>query len=142
MSDLYDADTVVWSERQVELLDQIARGLRPNEAPDWANIIGEIGDAARSLIAAVTGYLRQSFIHDLKSDGWPRARDAEIWRTDAMRFRAEAADRFSASMRQRIDVEAIYQQALRMLPKQMDGSAPLPLRQTCPGTLDELLRDV
>lgn len=143
MNDLYDADTLIWSEHQVKLLEQIARGQRPNEAPDWPNIIEEIGDVGRSLIAAVESLLVQALVHDMKAEGWPQARDVESWRADARRFRDDARRRFAPSMRQRIDMAAIERQAFRALPKEMDGVPPLAdaLSRRIPATIDELLKD-
>ena len=49
MSDLYDDDVLLWSERQGALLRRIAAGEPVNERPDWLNIIEEVesvGDIA------------------------------------------------------------------------------------------------
>ena len=53
----------------------------------------------------------------------------------------EAADTFTPSMRQRLDVEKLYARALRLLPDTIDDQEPLPEPQECPVTLDELLSD-
>jgi hypothetical protein len=44
-------------------------------------------------------------------------------------------------MRQKIDLAALYADALAATPDTMDGQAPLPVPQICPMTLDELLSD-
>jgi hypothetical protein len=44
-------------------------------------------------------------------------------------------------MRQKIDVNAIYAKALRLLPEKIDGQPPLPVPEQCPVTLDELLSE-
>ena len=44
-------------------------------------------------------------------------------------------------MRQRIDLDRIYRQALRALPETMDGVAPDAVAEVCPVTLEELLAD-
>jgi hypothetical protein len=44
-------------------------------------------------------------------------------------------------MVQRIDVSALYRRALRRMPETIDGQPPLPMPQTCPVTLDELLAE-
>jgi hypothetical protein len=77
----------------------------------------------------------------LKAQGWPLSRDVENWRADARGFRAQAANRFAPSMRQRLDLARIYRQALRAVPATMDGQPPQPLPETCPATLDDLLGD-
>ena len=55
--------------------------------------------------------------------------------------RMKAADAFAPSMRGRIDLERLYRQAKRLLPKPIDGQPPLPLPGQCPVTLDELLSE-
>jgi hypothetical protein len=40
----------------------------------------------------------------LKAEAWPLSRDAPTWRADAIDFRQQAADRFTPSMRQKIEV--------------------------------------
>jgi hypothetical protein len=91
-------------------------------------------------IHAVTSLLRQALIHMLKAEAWPQSRDAPSWRADAIGFRAQASDRYVASMRQKIDLARLYRQALRAIPETVDGIAPLPIESEMP-TLDELLSD-
>jgi len=74
-------------------------------------------------------------------EAWPLSREVPHWRSEARRFRADAADSFSPSMRQRIDVAKLYGKALYLMPESMDGLPPLPVPDTCPVTLDELLGD-
>jgi hypothetical protein len=77
-----------------------------------------------------------ALVHMLKADAWPLCRDAPTWRADAIMFRVDAA-----SMRQRIDLDRIYRQALRALPDTIDGQAPWVLARRCLWTLDELLSE-
>jgi len=42
-------------------------------------------------------------------------------------------------MRQKIDIAELYADALAGLPEELDATAPLPVPQVCPVTLDELL---
>jgi hypothetical protein len=139
MSDLYDDDILLWSERQGDLLRRIAAGEPVNERPDWVNIIEEVESVGREQLHAVESLLLQALVHMLKAEGWPLARDVENWRGDARGFRAQARRRFAPSMRQNIDLGDIYADALRILPTSMDGQPPQPVPQTCPMTLDELL---
>ena len=141
MGELYDVDVLEWSEHQAQLLRQHAAGEPSNEAPDWPNIIEEIGSVGRSELAAVKSLLRQALLHNLKAEAWPFSREVLHWRAEARRFRVDAADRFSPSMRQNLDVPGLYRQALRLLPDAIDGQPPLPLDPACEVTLDELLAD-
>ncbi len=67
MSDLYDSDLVIWSERQADLLRRVAAGKAPNEAPDWANIIEEIESVGSGQLHAVESNLLRALIHLLKT---------------------------------------------------------------------------
>lgn len=141
MSDLYNEDILIWSERQAELLRRRAAGELVNDAElDWSNIAEEIEAVGRSEWHAVESFLVQALRHMLKAEGWPLSRDAPSWRADAINFRQQAARRFVPSMRQRIDMTRIYRQALSAMPDKVDGLSPLPIRTPMP-TLDELLSE-
>jgi hypothetical protein len=122
MSDLYDNDILLWSERQAELLRQHAAGARENDAIDWPNINAEVEDVGRNTLRACRSQLLQALLHDLKAKAWPRSRDVPQWRSEARVTRINAADAYAPSMHKRIDVPGIYSDA-------------------CPVTLDELLSD-
>lgn len=139
MDGLYDTDVLEWSERQASILRRVAAGEPGNEAPDWANIIEEVEDVGRSQLTAVRSLLVQALVHDLKCQAWPDAPHVPHWQAEARGFRGDAADAFTPSMRQRIDVSALYQRALDRLPETMDGQPPLPVPQECSATLDEML---
>jgi hypothetical protein len=141
MSDLYETDILVWSEQQAELLRRLAHGERVNDQLDWEHLIEEVESAGSEQLHAVESLLLQALVHMLKAQGWPLARDVENWRADARGFRAQAANRFAPSMRQRLDLARLYRQALRAVPATMDGQPPQPLPDACPATLDELLGD-
>ena len=137
----YETDILVWSEHQAALLRRLAAGERVNDQIDWENVIEEVESVGSEQQHAVVSLLRQVLIHALKAEAWPLSRDAPNCRADAIRFRADAADRYAPSMRQRIDLDRIYRQALRALPETMDGQPPLPIRTAIP-TLDELLAEL
>ena len=139
MSDLYDDDILLWSERQSDLLRRIAAGEPVNERPDWVNIIEEVESVGRSDLRAVESLLLQAFMHMLKAEAWPNLLSVPAWQSDALLFRTQARRAFSPSMRQRIDVAELYANAVRVLPTSMDGQPPQPVSQTCPMALDELL---
>ena len=139
MSDLYDTDILTWSERQAELLRRMAAGERVNDQVDWLNVAEEIEDVGSERLHAVEPLLVQALRHMLKAQAWPESRDVPGWRADAIDFRQQARRRFVPSMRQKIDVADLYADAVRALPKTIDEVVPLPLPETCPVTLDELL---
>jgi hypothetical protein len=141
MADMYDTDILTWSERQSELLRRVAAGERINDQVDWRNVIEEIESVGRSELHAVESHLVRALLHDLKVKAWPLSRDVPHWRAEARGQRAEALAWFTPSMAQRIDVTKLYRRALHYLPETMDDLAPLPVPETCPVTLDELLSE-
>jgi hypothetical protein len=141
VSDLYDDDILLWSERQAALLRRLAAGERVNDEVDWENVVEEIEDVGRSSLRACRSQLLQALLHELKAEAWPQSRDAPHWRSEARVARINATDAFAPSMRRRIDLADLYAKALRAKPETVDGQPPLPVPQTCPLTLDDLLSD-
>jgi hypothetical protein len=145
MSDLYDTDIVAWSERQAALLRRIADGerlsSRDSNELDWPNIAEEIESAGSEQVHAVRSLLMRALEHDLKCEAWPLSGEVPHWRAEARRFRIEAPDRFTEAMRVKIDLATLYRRALRLLPDTIDGQAPLPVPETCPVTLEEMLAE-
>jgi hypothetical protein len=139
MSDLYDEDIVLWSERQAELLRRHAATARANDAIDWPNIIEEVESVGNEQLHAVTSLLTQALVHMLKIEAWPSCRDVPHWRSETRRFAIDAADRYAPSMRQRIDLAKIYRRARHILPDRIDDQPPLPVPDQCPVTLEQLL---
>jgi len=143
MHDLYETDILEWSEHQAEALRRVAANDRLNsQSPDWPNIIEEIESVGRDQLRAVESFLVQALLHTLKAEAWPESTAAPGWRAEAIRFRGDAASRFSPSMRQRIDLAKLYARALRAMPETIDGAPSLPVPNTCPATLDDLLIEV
>ena len=89
----YDTDILSWSEQQAELLRRIAMGERINsDELDWPNIAEEIESVGRSQLSSVRSHILQAFMHDLKAEAWPLARDVAHWRSEARRARLDAAE--------------------------------------------------
>jgi Domain of unknown function DUF29 len=142
MSDLYDEDILLWSQYQAGLLRRRAAGELVNEAElDWPNIAEEIESVGNEQLHAVESFLVQALLHDLTATAWPLSREVPHWRAEARRFRGDAASRFTPSMRQRIEMAKIYRRALRAMPETIDDQPPLPVPESCPVALDELLAD-
>lgn len=139
MSKSYEADILSWSERQAELLRRVGAGEKVNDQVDWENVAEEVESVGRSQLAQVKSLLVQALAHMLKAEAWPLSREVPHWRAEALGFRGDAADIYTPSMRQRIDVKDLYTRALRRVPETIDGQAPLPVPVECPVTLDELL---
>jgi hypothetical protein len=141
MSDLHD-DILLWSEHQADLLRRRVAGELVNVAElDWPNIAEEIESVGGEQLHAVESRMVRAPLHDLQATAWPLSRDVPHWRAEARRFRGDAASRFAPSMRQRIDVAKVYRRALRAMPETMDDQPPLPVQESCPVTLGELLAE-
>jgi uncharacterized protein DUF29 len=136
---VYDTDILIWAESQAELLRRVGTGEPINDQIDWENVAEEIESVGRSELHAVESLLVQAMLQGLKSDAWPTMSYVPDWEAEARGFRDDAAHRFTASMRQRIDVADLYARALRRMPETIDGLPPLPVPAECPVTLDELL---
>ncbi len=143
MSGLYERDALAWAEQQAALLDRIAAGERLNEAVDWPNVIEEVRDVGLSGLRTCRSLLRQAMLHLLKLlklHAWPDVSAASHWRDEVGVFLVDAEDRFTPSMRQRIDLDDLYAKVLRLVRQMTDTSGKArPLPETCPFTLDELL---
>ena len=139
MADLYETDILRGSEQQGDLLRRHARGERVNALIDWENVAEEIESVGREQLHAVESLLVQALVHMLKAEAWPNSRDAPGWRAEDMRFRGDARRRYVRSMRQKLDVEAHYRDALRAMPEVIDDQPPLPVPQACALTLEALL---
>lgn len=138
MTDLYETDILEWSEHQADLLRRLAAGERVNDQVDWGNVVEEIESVGNDQVHAVSSLLMRAMAHRLKALGWPNARDVANWEADARRFGIDAADRFTPSMRQRLDLGRIYRRALRIFPARMANKPQQPLPAECPWSLEEL----
>jgi Domain of unknown function DUF29 len=137
---LYDQDVLIWSEQQADLLRRLAAGERVNDAVDWANVIEEVQDVGQSQLRSCEGLLRQAMLHLLKLHAWPASLSVGHGRQEAGTFLDDTALYFAPSMRQRMDLEALYAKALRRAASATDESGPaLHLPNACPFTLDALL---
>lgn len=147
---LYETDILAWSEEQAALLraeasrqsGEVAADRRNAGAPDWPHIIEEIQSVGNEQLHAVTSLLVQALVHMLKAEAWPLSREVPHWQAEARGFRGDAADRFTLSMRDKIDMDRVYQRALARLPETIDGTPPLPVPAECPVRLDELLGEM
>lgn len=139
---LYDEDILLWSEQQAEIIRRLGQRSRdlPNEL-DIANIAEEIESVGRSELASVESYLRLILLHLAKLAVDPGTPSARHWRSEIVAFDADMRGRYSPSMRQRIDVERIWDAARRQLmenAEEPDGlSHVLPKR--VPLKMEELL---
>ena len=137
---LYERDALAWADHQAALLRRLAAGERLNEAVDWPNVIEEVQDVGLSELRGCQSLLRQALTHLLKLHAWPGSSAASHWRDEVGAFLADAEDRFTPSMRQRIDLAALYSKALHLARAATDAAGqPQQLPEACPFASDELL---
>ncbi len=137
--DLYHRDVLAWSRHQADLLRRLGRGERVNDI-DWDLVADEIEDVGLSELRGVRSNLRLLMVHLLKIHGWPDAAAINHWRSEIVGFQTEAADGFAPSMRQNIDLEALYRVALKQVGHDTYGGvAPRTLPGACPFALEPLL---
>jgi len=105
---LRETDILLWAEHQA---DPFRR--RASNELAWGNTADGIESVGRSELHAVQSLLAQAVRYWLKAEAWPTVRDAPNWRVEAIRFRGDAADRFTPSMRQNIEMARISRRALR-----------------------------
>ena len=137
---LYERDALAWAEQQAALLHRLAGGERLNEGVDWPNVIDEVRDVGLLELRSCRSLLRQALAHLLKLHAWPGSPAAAHWRGETASFIASARDRFSPSMRQRMDLADLYADALyEVRAGSDDADLPRPLPETCPFVLNDLL---
>ena len=145
MNGLYDTDVVEWSERQAQILRGLAARQPSNEQPDWDNIIEEVESVGRSQVDAVESLLTSALLHDLKALAWPDARDVVNWEAEAQLFRSQARRKLTVSMRRKINIGDLFNDAVKGLPKRMYDQPPGDLAAAIstarPADLDAALAD-
>lgn len=136
--DLYERDVLLWSERETALLHRLAAGERVNDSVDWAHVIEELADVGRAELHAVESLLAQALFHFIKLHAVPDADPARHWRTEVISFLNNARRRHAPSMRQRVDLPGLWQDAVEQA---REAYHSLTLPESCPWTPDELLAE-
>ena len=141
MGSLYDADVLLWSEQQAELLRRLARGERVNDALDFANLIEEVESVGRSELHSVETLLEVALAHLLAAHGARRAEPVPHWLGEVDTALGDASRRHAPSMAQRIDLPALWARARRKALRRLaaDGGPARDLPETCPIPLADLI---
>jgi len=110
----YDADFFAWSQRQASMLRDLAALRRdlPDDL-DVEHVAEEIEDVGRAELNSVQSFLRLILVHVIKAVSVPDAEPMASWRKEVVGFHNELRLRFSRSMRQRIDLDALWGMAIR-----------------------------
>ncbi|SFL47723.1 DUF29 domain-containing protein [Methylobacterium pseudosasicola] len=109
---LYDDDIVTWAEQQVTALRALAARGDLSNVVDWENVIEEIESVGRSQIQGVESLLLQVLVHVLKYLSAPSAQSTGSWRVEVVAFQRAARRNYKRAMQERIDWQALWQDAL------------------------------
>jgi hypothetical protein len=142
--DLYDDDILAWSEQQAAALRGMAtwRDL-PNDL-DLDNIVEEIESVGRSQLDRAESLIALILEHIAKAVSEPETPSLGHWRTECVGWHAQLLRAFSPSMRQRIDMDALWRSALRVAEAALaehDQQLASNLTVPCPVALDDLLAE-
>ena len=141
MSDLYEDDILLWSERQAELLRRRAAGERVNDADiDWPNVAEEIEDVGKSERREIESRLAVLCTHLLKWRFQPKRR-SRSWAgsiTEA-RNQIERVIRGSPSLKGRLAkmLAEAYADGRRVAAAETGLKSVPP---ECPWSVEEILR--
>ena len=119
---LYNADFHAWSEHQAAVLRRLPRGPvpLPNDL-DLEHVAEEIEDLGNAERNAVASMLRQFFVHAVKLHAMPCHSAARHWMSEANTFLDQAADRYTPSMAQRIELQPIWRRAVDRVAADLDS---------------------
>lgn len=149
-NDLYDTDILAWSEQQTSALRELAARRDLPNALDLAHVLEEIEDLGQSELNAVRSFIQLILRHAVKCIVDPDERRVRHWHVEISNWQSELERRVSRSMHQRIDLDLLWDRAVRQaeldLLDQSDQAATVNqarlLRGTpCPISLDSVLLD-
>jgi hypothetical protein len=122
-STLYDEDILLWSEQQAAVIRELGRTRRdlPNDL-DIENVAEEVESVGRSELAAVESRIELIFVHLIKLAAEPETEAARHWRSEVAAFHSEMRRRYAPSMRQRIDLDALWRHARRQATLAYEGT--------------------
>jgi cytochrome P450 len=142
---LYDADILLWSEQQAEVIRRLGRTRHDvsNEL-DVENVAEEMESVGRSELAAVESRIGRVFVHLIKLAVQPGADALRRWRGEIAAFHSEARRRYSPCMRQRIDLDELWRSAREQVMLSYEGAQELLMTNLpieCPIAIEDLLAE-
>jgi len=140
----YETNVLSWSEHQASLLRGLPRSALPKDLDldlDLDHIIEEIEAAGASALRSIRSFLRVMLVHAIKAASLPHSGAVRHWLAELTQAQIEAAQVFEPSMRQRLDLETVWQRAVRQAAGDLAGygETPLVLPTHCPFDLADLL---
>lgn len=137
--DMYETDFHAWALAQAALLrveDQRGRA-------DFARIAEEIEGLGRSARQEVERDLRAALTGLIKIMAGPGRKERHVLERDVLTALLDASDGFTPSMREQIDVVALWGRARTRVRREvaLSGEAWTDPGETCPFSLDQLLAE-
>ncbi len=148
--DLYQSDILAWSEQQTGALRELATRRDLPNALDLVHVVEEIEDVGQSELNAVRSFIRLALSHAFKCWADPEAPSVRHWLAEIGNWQNELAGRLSPSMRNRIDLDALWARAIRQAELELaehdrlsaDVAARLATQAgACAIALDDILAD-
>ena len=141
----YDDDFYAWTQHQARLL----RAVKGSAADlpsgiDLDHLAEEIEDLGKAELRGVTSLIRQIMVHLIKAASETGSRARGHRRAEATAFQTDVPGYYAPSMRQLIDMDAIWRKALKVAGTSLEEqgvalAADIP--SSCPYSIDDLLSD-
>lgn len=137
--DLYDRDFYAWTQDQAKRL----RSLTGDNRFDVKRVAEEIQDLGASERKAVESYILNMLVHLLKLGHSPTEAPRAIWVDEVLQFQSEAEIYYTPSMWQHIDLDRLWEKAVKRAHVSLTNHGEPGISETPPNpfSLDELLKD-
>lgn len=141
----YQEDFYAWTQRQAKLLRSLERlGAELPVEIDLSHVAEEIEGLGSADLNSVKSFIRQILVHLIKATSDPAAKAVSHWRTEATTFQVELLDRYTPSMRQLIDMQALWDRAMKLasLVLSEHGRSVAPgIPSECPYSVADMIAD-
>ena len=135
--DLYDQDFYTWTQDQADRL----RTLAPQPGLDLERLAEEVAELGRSELGKTYNHLVHTCAHLLEAPSATSDEPQRHWRGEVVNQQRQARTAFTPGMRQKIDVAALWADAIRLANATLrdHGDAEIAQPPACAFTLEDLL---
>jgi hypothetical protein len=140
----YDQDFYAWTQHQAKLLRSLRSGPALPPEVDLDHLAEEIEDLGKAELRGVTSLIQQILMHLIKAASDPESKASNHWRSEAIAFNFDLADRYARSMRQHIDMQSLWERSLKVAEAQLQehgASLAKSIPTECPFLLDEVMAE-
>jgi hypothetical protein len=134
----WDRDPYAWALGQATLIAKGSAGLKRLDLDGLKDFLEE---AAEEMLSKATSQMVNLMAHAAKVARSQNPHVVGHWRTECAEFHDDIMGAYRASMRQKIDMETLWQRAMRKVPASFaDHGEPAPsLPDACPFTVNDLV---